>query len=412
MAQDPLTGWMAVAVILLFGCLLVLPWASRHGVLKQSLAAGGLRLAWGLGQYLTWGLTDDPVRYDRLAVEVALGYRSPGELVTGKEAFPLLLAFQYRLFGHQPITGIVLNAVMSAAIPVLVAQICRNLDWPKAAGGAAWLVALWPPSVIFAGTLSREALVGLLLAASLWGASIARKGGLLIGIGALMVAGVSLLSARGGLALVPFVILPALLAFEAASSRSMGRVGRSAGVLAVLVGGALYMTLASNVVNEAQYFDSERIDQLSSGLDTGTLGYSGAGAAAPGSASLLSGFLGLPNAAVGPMPWHWGSLPLVVVGLEGLAWVALWYFTWVGRRHAMPRFSSLYCILPAIALLFYTAMTVTNFGVVMRIRSLELVFIAPLAVHGYQSWRHNRALRARTESRARATTHQPPAIGQ
>lgn len=199
------------------------------------------RLAYGFFSLWTAGIeASDASTYNSLAVALAESDTTRDRLVTGKETFPVMLSWIYRVFGEAPEVGIVLNCAVAALIPTIVYLSCRQLGWMSAAAPAAWITALWPVGIFWQGLLLREAFVIFLLALALWGATFVRSGLVLRGGTILAVTGVLMMGFRGGLAFIPLLILPAALATAAVLSGGLRATSKIAA--AVLISGLVIVS--------------------------------------------------------------------------------------------------------------------------------------------------------------------------
>lgn len=377
--MDPVTQVLSVSTFIAVGSFVVLSWGYRIGVVAPVVVALVSRLAYGLGQYAIGGIGEnDGLSYDAQAVAIAQhwnGLGPPVELVTGKEAFPTLLAFLYNTFGHLPELGIIVNCVAAAALPIVMVLICRALGWYQAERYAAWIVVLWPALFLWGPLLLRESLIMLTLAVALLGTVRARERKL-DGLLMLLASALLLIGLRGGLGYMVAIVLPACLALEAVLSRSM-RVATRATAIAVLgVGLVVAASVITPAVESADYFDADRQARVATALDTGSTSFSQAGEGFTG------GLSNLPSIMFGPFPWQVTSPGLLIAGIDAVLWLLVWLFAVRGVLSLRVKAASVYCWLPTLGLLYYMSSAATNFGLIMRMRALGVPFIAPLAAVG------------------------------
>jgi len=397
-AQDPTSAILGVGLMLVIGVIIISFLGCANSCTVAAFAALIARLASGLIPYYLYGLTSDQSVYDRQALEIAntpIGSNLVSDLGTGKEAWPTILAAAYRVIGHAPEFGIALNAIAGAMTVIAVANSVRLLGWPTALKPAIWIVALWPVGVLWGGLLLREALVGLLMAIAVNGAIRVFRTRWLSGILLIGSSGLIMIPMRGGLASLILLGLPAILATLVIFSPG----GISSKPLRVLLSFGMVgigLALLPQLNSRAQYFDSDRQEVVSRALNTGTTGFDAAGAS--GGLSLenpIQSVQTLLTVSVGPFPWQIKNFGLAAVAIDGLLWLAVWYFAWRGFKRVPSKADAILLAMPAAALIGYLAISFTNFGLIMRFRAIGIPIIAPLVGLGIAF------LFAKTDSRVR-----------
>lgn len=389
MIRDPtlIVLGVTISLVALGGGVLV--WAHRVGTLGPALFTLISRLAYGFFSLWTAGLgASDALQYNSQAVSLAENEITHDRLTIGKESFPLLLSWVYRVFGEAPEIGIVVNCAVAATIPTIVYLACRQLDWKDAATPAAWIVALWPVGIFWQGLLLRESLVIALLALALWGATLARSGMVVRGLAMLAVTGFLMMGFRGGLAFIPLLILPAALALLAVYSTGMRATAKIASfaliaVLVVISGPAL-----NSLAKEAGYFDVSARSASIEANNSGSTSVSETGEDM-GDGTAADGVVKLPVAAFGPYPWRWSNAGSAAAGLDGLLWFAGAALALIGLFSHRQRRSAVLCLLPLGVLLVYIGASSSNFGLIMRMRGVGLPFLAPLMALGVAVWLAN-----------------------
>ncbi len=218
MVRDPISLILVTLAVLGMGAVLIWVGGRRLDVLAAAMIGLILRLVLGFSQFWTAGISSDALAYDQLAQQVVAwwsGESAEPYQVQGKEGWPYLLALMYRGLGYLPELGILVNVFAGTATILVVAAVCRVLGWEVGLKPAAWIVALWPVSVLWGPLLLREAIVTLLLALSLLGAVLMQKPTRCAGHCPHRCLGhPHMIWMRGGLA---FMILVAMPAFVAAS---------------------------------------------------------------------------------------------------------------------------------------------------------------------------------------------------
>jgi len=379
--RDPGAGILVTSLVLILGILISWSVGRLNNCVIAALAALGSRALYGLLNLSYTGLSDDAIAYDLAAIAIVQdlnGTGSLGGLTPGKEAWPIILATAYRVIGHAPEFGIALNAVAGALTVIVVANSVRLLGWPTALKPAIWIVALWPVGVLWGGLLLREALVGLLVAIAMNGSirvlkTSWRSGVLLIGL-----SGLIMIPMRGGLASLILLGLPALLAILVIFTPS----GISSKPLRLLLSFGIVgagLALLPQLNSRAQYFNLERSEVVSRALNTGSTGFDTAGAS--GGLSLeqpIPSVQALLTVAVGPFPWQITNFGLAAAAIDGLLWLAVWYFTWRGFKRVPSKADAILLAAPTAALIAFMALTTTNFGLIIRLRAIGIPIIAPL----------------------------------
>lgn len=372
----------AMAAALLFLLVLTPPLmilANRYSVVGPAAFALVTRLVWGFTSLWVFGLTaSDAAGYDATAQALANGDENV-RLVPGKEAWPILLSYLYRWFGHTPEAGLILNAAVAASLPIVMVLICRSFGWGQAEKPAAWLVVVFPAMIPWTSLLLRESIVALLLALAVLGAAWLSSGRMIPGFALLLASTLLMVPFRGGLAFIGAVVLPSILLLEALFGKRVRRKVR----LLVPVAGAAMLILAlpvlSEVADQASYFDEDRQDAAAISLNRGSTSFESAGLSYDTSEEgWTQGVRALPLTSFGPAPWSWRSVPLLVVGLDGLLWVGVWALAVFGLRASRNVFHAALCIIPTLLLLVYVGTLGTNFGLVMRLRALGIPLLAPL----------------------------------
>lgn len=404
MAEN-VTHVLAALTLIIAGGGATLWWSRRVGCFWPTAIALGSRLAYGLISFLLYGIGfNDGISYDATAQGIVADWEGRGpepELVPGKEGFPYLLASMYRLFGHAPDLGVIINCLAAAALVVVTVITCRTLGWPEAEKPAAWIVAVWPGLIAWGSLLLRESIVTLLIGIAVLGAARlrARK---FDGVLLMLAACLLMIPMRGGLAFLVALALPCALAFEALVSKQLSAGGRVLGLLGIAVGLAVAVTVLTTVVGTNRYFDSDRQAVVSNALDTGTTSFSASGFEDSGGGPFTT-IVSVISTAIGPFPWQWTSFELLVVGLDAALWVGVWAMVVLAAREKGLARTAI-CWLPAVALICYLGATVTNFGLIMRLRALDVPLVAPVVGVGIglviERYRRSKALSAQSADSA------------
>lgn len=393
MARDPSAALLAVILLVTvsFGVLVML--GRVHGVAIIACLAFALRAIRGVDVQLS-GYASDAAQYDYFGQELARYWQhvgpDPGAWL-GKDGFPTVLAIIYTILGHAPEVGYLVNALAGGLTVLVVASIVAQMGWLPAIKPAAWLVALWPVGVLWGGLLLREAIVTLLLAVGLWGTVRLYKQHYLPGIAAVLASGILMVPMRGGLA---FLILVGMPVTAALAANVRVRLRPSTIFFAIVAAGIAFVALQFL----AEYFDGTRYFEyradVSQEQNTGNSSFNqaglGTGAVDP---SLRGHAIRSVLTAFGPFPWQLTNPSLALAGIDALLWVGIWALCAVATRRLKTRAEAVLFILPTAALIVYLAANSSNFGLIIRLRGLAIVLVAPLAALGWAVWRQQRAQR-------------------
>jgi 4-amino-4-deoxy-L-arabinose transferase-like glycosyltransferase len=170
------------------------PWPpARWWSWEMALVAGVILL--GVALRVSWisyahpdprdGRFDDTRFYDNFAMRIANweGYIMPDEpaelqwapgyaggypTAVWPPGYPAILAVPYKLFGHDPAYGRVLNVVAAGVSIALVYAIGRRLFSPQVGLIAAALLAVFPGQIYFASLIVTESVFTALLLALVW----------------------------------------------------------------------------------------------------------------------------------------------------------------------------------------------------------------------------------------------------
>lgn len=407
MVRDPSAALLAVILLVLLSYTLLILLGRVHGVVLAACAAFTFRALRGLDVQLS-GYVSDAVQYDGFGVELARYWQQtgpdPGSWL-GKDGFPTILAIIYTTIGHAPEVGYLVNALAGGLTVLVVAATTAQMGWYDAVKPAAWLVALWPVGILWGGLLLREAIVSLLLAVGLWGSVRLYKLHFASGAAAIILSGVAMIPMRGGLAFLILIGMPLTAAIAANI-----RLRLSVPMIILAIGAAGLAFVALGLLG--QYFDGSRYFEyradVSSEQNTGNSSFNQAGLGSGAVNPSLSGHaVRTALTAFGPFPWQLTNPSLLLAGIDALLWVAIWALVILAARHLRNRAAALLFILPPAALIVYLAANSSNFGLIIRLRGLAIVLVAPLAALGFEIWRRQRA--AKKTGHGSASTPSPRA---
>lgn len=140
------------------------PWRLRRGTALLFAVALALRVAYALvatGPHAT--PSSDAVSYDTVAWNLARGAGfdldgagGPYPTAFVPPVLPFAVSLVYRALGHRFFAAILLQCLLGACVPLLLAAFGTVLFGSRVAGTAAWLAAVHPLLVFFSGYLLTE----------------------------------------------------------------------------------------------------------------------------------------------------------------------------------------------------------------------------------------------------------------
>ena len=361
----------------------------QHRLLAWTLSAFVLHVA--LAFAIHWLGTSlisetDATYYDEGARQIVdhwtRGFPLP-ELPSGKEGFFYVLSVLYWLFGPSPGAGLILNAVMAAALVPLMNDATRRLFGPSAARPVAPLLVLMPAFLMWTSQLLREAGVLFLIAVA---ANFAVRLGEELAPGSIVglaVALAVLFTFRGNVALLVAGGVVAGLAVGRKDLLSGLTIG--AGMLFVLlllvVGlGLGYSGYRISVEGDLKKVDAIRED-LSQNSESGFASEADISTTARAVSYLPLGFT---NFFLGPFPWQIRSARQLVALPDVLVWwfllPSLWRGLWAAKRSVGRRLMVL--LLPALMTGAALGLLIGNFGTVVRERPQVTILLLPIVCLG------------------------------
>jgi hypothetical protein len=318
------------------------------------------------------------------------------DLPAGKEGFYYLLAALYRVLGPHRVAGLAVNALLSAALVPLMYDTTRRLFGSEAARYAPPLIVLVPNLLIFSSQLLKEAAILFLIAVII---NCTTRLSERFSVVSLVILGSGVCLLLTFRAWVALVLLAGVLGSVGFARRDF-IAGFGAGVSAVVVVAAVlafglgysgYRTASKANLREAQAVRESTSVGVGSGFD--------AEADVSNPVAALS-YLprGLLAFMLGPFPWQIGRATQLAVVPDLLVWWFLLPSLWRGVRQggSLVGRRILVVVLPAFAVSSLLALSVGNFGTVVRERAQPLLILVPVVALGW-------AVRARRE---------PPGEGQ
>ena len=299
----------------------------------------------------------------------------------GKEGFSFVLGGIYSAIGRAPVAGLILNALCMALLVVVVANTARRLGNTQSGRYAAVLAAVLPPFLWWGAQLLREAPMWILLAlAAETAVAIAIDGLSWRRAVWLLALCLPMLTIRAPVAAVVAVSLAVGLLF-AGAPRSGDHVRRAVMIVGAIVLSALLFPRFA-ALQSLQEEDSASIVNSRNYLATANTGFGEA--AAPTTYGLVGQLPStLPLVTLGPLPWQLPSSGLPAVA-DTLSWWFVLYWAVRGFGPLYRRYGRAAWVLvgPAAALIVVLALTLANFGIVIRMRAMVAVLLLPYAAIG------------------------------
>ena len=386
---------LMVAVLVLF--LLVRQLEAPDGAERQSrvmwwtMVALGAHLVFGLIVTHAGGLVSellkapDALTYNLQAIRINQHWTGDfplPPLPAGKEGYYYMLAGLYRVFGAHIETGLVVNAMLGAALVPIVYDSTRRLFGSAAAAWVPPLVLLLPSMMLWPSQLMKEAPILFLIAIAANGAVRVTERFALLPLAWVALSMALLLTFRGHVALV--------LAGGLVAAIVVGRQEVLGGVGTGLVMAALVVVLLSFGIGYSGFDAALNADLDQASLvrrDLALSGRSGYDADIDISTSRQAlTYLprGMVSFMVGPFPWQIRGIRQLPVLPDMVVWWALLPSLWRGL-HAGRKLVSrrvLVLLLPSFTTACLLSLAVGNFGTLVRERLQVVILLVPLIALG------------------------------
>lgn len=367
----------ALVLFILVGLASVAASGSAAGVMAPSIVAFTLRLAAALVVFGTVGLfSPDAEYYDSLARQIVAGPVSV-EITAGKEGWPYLLAGIYSTFGPHPALGLVVSATLGALVVPVVARTSLLLGLPS--GGASWLAALFPMTIVWSSLLLRESLTWLLLALCTWclAGLVTAKLRWPYAVG--LIAALTVLSTARGPAVLIMVLggFIALFTLFRWRERFVLTALTIAGFGLILLSPlrSFWLEVLGNSSPETVADGAGILRESSTAFpevrSSGLLG------------TLESLWIASPRVIAGPLVWEWPWLPLPLIA-DGVLWVVIIVLAVVGIKSLNKRMHAIVMISPASLFLASLIVGSGNYGTMQRLRMQAVIILLPLTGAGIE----------------------------
>lgn len=369
---------------------------ARSRILRWTLVSFSVHLAIGLMIINTSAVNffgPDATAYHGKAGQILEHWSEGGRLPRlpgGKEGYYYLLASVYWLFGPFTWAGVALNAVLAAALIPIVSDTTHRLFGDAAVRYVPMILLLVPGMVLWPSQLLKEApFLFLLAVAANCATRLTRR-----------------YSPWPLLLLV--VLLPGLLTFRAQLSFAIltglvvGLVVGRQRLVGGLIGGLMASVMVTGVVasgigsggyQTAVASNLERANEVRRGSATeAASGFVVEADISSADRALKFLPIGLVAVSIGPLPWQLNGARQLVVIPDVLAWWVLVVGLWWGQKVARARGRHwLVLATPALAATIVIALSIGNYGTMVRERMQILVLVAPVVALGLAERRRRRS---------------------
>jgi hypothetical protein len=310
-------------------------------------------------------------------------------ITDGKQSIVFVIAGFYVLVDSNIAQPVIFLAFLTAAIPSVTALTIRNMGFPEAAAFGAWLAAMLPAIVIWAPGFRRESISFLLLAVGILGLSYISQSHFGKGLSLLIGACGALWVTRPPLLIS---IAAGMVATTVLAWGNLGSVGNDhrhrkaqAAILIAAAAAITYVTMQASyastildpelrnaiITSNSGPFNELKVSTIPNSITTNQGGVEVF--LIPAANSLL--VLG------GPPPWEWRNPKWAVAGLDGTITMLLCIFlSWGAWRFPKTRKIGVLTVAMCSPLVIATALTLANYGIVIRVRAhlwvIALTFIA------------------------------------
>ena len=378
MSSDPLRAIIGLAAFTLLGCYLLFYCSRNSGPTVRLLAFASVAIHAILGIVVWYGASSLIAPDARLYDSQAMGSIQRD---AGKEGFPIVLGMLYRAIGHAPAAGIVMNAILTGLLVVVLARAAGKLGDERAAVMAAGMAVVVPSFVWWGLQLLREPAIWLALALAVDTALSIALDRLTFRRGAgMVVLLIVMLPLRAPIAAV--IALPLGLSLLLARAPRPGDRFRRA---AMIVGGAVLAVFLFPRMAALQSLETKDTASIVHTRNSLAKADTGFGDPTDATTTALVGQLPytLPLVTFGPLPWQLPSSGLPAVA-DTLAWwfVLFWAIRGLGPLRRRFGRASWVLLIPAGALMVILALTLANFGIVIRMRAMVIVVLLPYAAVG------------------------------
>jgi hypothetical protein len=404
--SSPLLALLVVSavgvMVLAFLCSSLTSWSDDAAlatrILRWTMASFGLHLLIGMviiNSSALYFFGPDALTYDGLAKRIVSHWVRGTPLPFlpgGKEGFYYMLAAIYWLLGPSKWGGVALNAILAAALIPIVSDTAYRLFGRATVRYVPYLLVLVPGMLLWPSQLLKEAPYFFLLAAAANCATrlVDHYSPLPLVMLALLLPGLLLFRAQ-----VSFAVLAGMVA-----GVTLGRRRVVGGLIGGMVAASLVAFVVASGVGSGGYqtavsTDLEKASHVRQGLSGAASGFGSDTDISTANQALTFLPKGMLSASVGPFPWQLhGGRQLIVLPDVAAWWVLVVGFWWGVRAARAHDRRWLVVVAPAAAAMAVLALSIGNYGTLVRERMQLLVLIAPVIAFGFAARRASRAQHA------------------
>ena len=384
--QTILQFFTIIFLIIIIGTLL--RFARTNQSLLPTFAEFTIQITISLMFYNTFGLVEDAITYHNSAIKLmisldnGMGFQNFG-VAPGKESFTYILGTSYFLFEPNPIIGLLFNAILMSMIPTIMVIICKNFGLFKVSQIAAWLVVFFPPLAFWGSGLRRESLAFLLVSLSLLTISMVYKKKYLWAVVFFVPTTLIIQMTRPQLLYMLFPGLATVLALNFIRIRKelfcqFVIKKENITILFLLVFTHLLFLVSKYVSfreNGYSKYDGYLQEIANPKFETSINGVSWSFNSSP-----IGYIYNIFRASSGPPFWEWNTNSMVIFGLEGLVYLAIWIITLklLFTQNNEYRRQFLVLIACCIPMILASALIIGNYGINSRVRAHYFIPIIPI----------------------------------
>ena len=364
-ALSQMTAALALAIVMTTMFLLTLPTVKIPLSMKLvTVAMLILHFVAGFSNY-AWNILPQPDAAAYQAQAAALANNlEPALFASGKEAWPEILSWLYIVGGVHISLGLLWNAILATAVLPIV-YLTSELMRTGSGRMAATLLIIMPGWWLWSSTLIREPTVWFLIA--LVGYCLARM-------------------FRGARRMIiPITGLCILLAWVRGPVSVLLIAGATSAILVSKGRISARIMSISFVLLGSLYFAGNQIASIKS-LDPSSFASTRAYLAIAGSGFVYqSPALTLLRVLSGPWPWEIPSLGYLVIPDVLYVWASIGICI-KGARRLGQRY--LWLAIPALSIAAGIALTASNYGLLVRLRTMFLILTVPIVAAGLEAVKH------------------------
>jgi hypothetical protein len=371
---------LTLIILLIIIISLILNLAKKNLILAPTIFVIVTQFIISFTIFKSFGLIADEILYHEKAILLmeslnsGYGYQN-FDVAPGKGFFTDLLGTIYFMMGDpNPLSGLLLNALVMGFIPSIMVISCKNFGLSKISTIVAWIFALTPSLIFWPAGLRREALAFLLVSISILAISLLYRSKFFLSAILLFIAYLFAQDIRNQIIIMMIsgFIAVLFLRYFKKISKVLPKGKDNQGIL--------YLIIISQILFLWSIFRNE---YLGYGTYILEVSRSETTAAPFVSWSFNSSLLGLPynifRVLFGPLLWEWNSVSMFAFGLEGLFYfiiVVVVVYSIISFKAYRTQF--LILLVFSLPLIFLSALVLGNYGLNSRIRAHYLIPLLPI----------------------------------